>query len=276
MMKKLLIACISLGLLTACGGNQETGQEEKEGMAQFADEQEFKDAHESPEENTHQAQGEMITFDVADGEPANAYALMPETPSNSYLLVIHEWWGLNDHIREEADRLFAELGNVNVMAIDMYDGKVATNPDEAGQFMQSVKPERADAIVRGAIAKAGPEARIATIGWCFGGGWSLKTSIMAGDQASGCVMYYGMPVQEAQELAPLKTEVLGIFAEEDGWITPEVVGKFEDLAKATGKKVETHQFKAKHAFANPSNPDYDEAAAKEANELALNFLRKRL
>ncbi len=276
MLKKLIFLSLSLFLLAACGGNKDTAEGEKEGMAEFADDQEFKDAHDTPEENDHEAVGEMITFSATDGTDASAYALMTKDPSDKYLFVIHEWWGLNDHIKEEADRLFGELGNVNVMALDMYDGKLATSPDEAGKFMQAVKPERAEAIVKGAIAKAGANAKIGTIGWCFGGGWSLKSSIMAGDQGAGCVIYYGMPVQEAAALAPLEADVLGIFAEQDGWITPEVVNKFSDLAKATGKQVETHQFDAAHAFANPSNPKYDEEAAKEANTLALNFLKERL
>lgn len=276
MLKKLVFLSLSLFVLASCGNNKGSAEGDKEGMAQFAEDEKFKDAHDTPEENDHQAAGEMITFKTADGTDATAYALMATEPTDKYLLVIHEWWGLNDHIKEEADRLFGQLDDVNVMALDMYDGKVATNPDEAGQFMQAVKEERAEAIVKGAIAKAGANAKIGTIGWCFGGGWSLKSSIMAGEQGAGCVIYYGMPVQDATALAPLKADVLGIFAEQDGWITPEVVNKFSDLAKATGKKVETHQFDAAHAFANPSNPKYDEAAAKEANALALNFLKERL
>ncbi len=276
MFKKLILMTLAITILASCGGNKAGEAAEEEGMAQFADEQEFKDAHDTPEGTDHVAGGEMTTFAAADGTDASAYVLMADSPSDKYLLVIHEWWGLNDHIKEEADRLFAELDNVNVMALDMYDGKVATSPDEAGKFMQAVKPERAEAIVKGAIAKAGSAAKIGTIGWCFGGGWSLKTSIMAGAQGAGCVIYYGMPVEDAAALAPLQADVLGIFAEEDGWITPDVVNKFEDLAKATGKQVETHQYKAAHAFANPSNPAFDEAAATEANALALSFLKERL
>jgi carboxymethylenebutenolidase len=87
-------------------------------------------------------------------------------------------------------------------------------------------------------------------------------------------MYYGMPLQKADALAPLKAPILGIFAEKDGWITPQVVANFENLAKATGKSIETHQFDADHAFANPSNPAYKEEAAQKANALALAFLKK--
>ncbi|MEZ5040115.1 MAG: dienelactone hydrolase family protein [Saprospiraceae bacterium] len=275
MFKKLIFFTLAIGLLASCGGNKNQS-EGAEGMAQFADDQAFKDAHDTPEANDHQAQGQMVTFATPDGAEGSAYALMTTTASNKYLFVIHEWWGLNDHIKEEADRLFAELGDVNVMALDMYDGQVATSPDEAGKFMQAVKAERAEAIVKGAIAKAGAAAKIGTIGWCFGGGWSLRSSIMAADQGVACVIYYGMPVQKAEELAPLKAEMLGIFAEKDGWINPEVVGKFEDLAKATGKKIEVHQYDAEHAFANPSNPAFNETAASDANAKALAFLKARL
>jgi carboxymethylenebutenolidase len=245
-------------------------------MADFADDPEFKEAHESPRSANVSGAGTMIQIPIAEGaEPGQAYALMAEN-SNKYLLVIHEWWGLNDNIKEEAERLFAELEDVNVLALDLYDGKVATNPDDAGAFMQAVSADRAKSIVAGAIQMAGPEADIATIGWCFGGGWSLQASILAGEQGVACVLYYGMPVQRADEIAPLQADILGIFAEQDGWITPEVAQNFEELAKATGKNIEIQQFDAAHAFANPSSEAYNEEAAQEANKRALEFLKERI
>ena len=104
----------------------------------------------------------------------------------------------------------------------------------------------------------------------------MRTSILAAERGAGCVMYYGMPVEKAEELAALQVDVLGIFAEQDKWINREVIGKFEALAKATGKKVENHWFVAEHAFANPTSPRYNGAAAQEANALALAFLREKL
>ncbi|MEO0338025.1 MAG: dienelactone hydrolase family protein [Bacteroidota bacterium] len=244
-------------------------------MADFADDQDFKDAHEEPRAATVEGKGETIAIPTADGTDASAYALMSKTKSNKYLLVIHEWWGLNDNIKEEAERLFGDLADVNVLALDMYDGKFATTPDDAGKLMQAVKEERAKAIIQGAIDMAGADAQFATIGWCFGGGWSLKSSILAGEQGVGCVMYYGMPVQSADEIAPLQADVLGIFAEQDGWITPEVATKFEDMAKAAGKNIEIHQYDAKHAFANPSSEAYLKDAAQDANAKALAFLKMK-
>jgi carboxymethylenebutenolidase len=101
----------------------------------------------------------------------------------------------------------------------------------------------------------------------------LRSSILAGERGAGCVIYYGMPVEKASELAPLKADVLGIFAKKDGWINDKVVNKFEGLAKATGKKLEVQWYDADHAFANPSSPRYNEQAAREANKKTLVFLR---
>ncbi|MCB9267166.1 MAG: dienelactone hydrolase family protein [Lewinellaceae bacterium] len=283
MYRHLITFAMAIGLIfTSCqnsgkSGEQSDGQAaDSSDMAQFADDENFKGAHETPMELNFEGIGQMIEFDTPDGQKGSAYALMAEEPTNNYLFVIHEWWGLNDHIKAEAERLFGYLGNTNVLALDLYDGKVADNPDKAGELMQSVKEERARAIIQGAINKAGAEARIGTIGWCFGGGWSLKASIMAGNQGVACVMYYGMPVQNAKELEPLKAPILAIFAKQDEWITPEVAKKFEDLAKAAGKQVEVHSYDANHAFANPSGDRYNEEAAQKANQVAWSFLKEHL
>lgn len=270
MIRIIISAAAFLLLLAGCS------QTNREGMNQFAQDSAFQAAHPSPDSIQFVGAGKMIEFPTPDGAKGTAYALLPDSASGKFLFVIHEWWGLNDHIKKEAERLFGELGNVTVLALDLYDGKVAANPEEAGQYMGATKEERLNAIVQGAIAYAGGEAEIATLGWCFGGGWSLRASILAGKQGAGCVMYYGMPVEKADQIAPLQAEVLGIFAKQDGWINEEVVSKFQSLAGATRKKVDVHWFDAAHAFANPSNDKYDAPAAEKANELALTFLRERL
>lgn len=217
-----------------------------------------------------------MEFKTPDGATARAYTLKPTQAGNKFLFVFHEFWGLNDQIRREADRLADSLGKVTVMALDLYDGKVTDNSDEASKLMSAVKPQRCEAIIKGALALAGENAKVATIGWCFGGGWSLRSSILAGHRGAGCVLYYGMPVEKADELAPLQASVLGIFARQDGWINEKVVGKFEALAKATGKQLNVQWYDAEHAFANPSSPRYNEQAAREANAEALAFLREKL
>lgn len=278
MVQRISLLLIAVVLVLSCNnqGSSDTASENAEDMAQFADDKAFQDAHDTPDAIDTPTDGEMMTFPTPDGQTGSAYTITPEDPNGSFLFVIHEWWGLNDHIKREAARLAQGLPGVTVLALDMYDGKVATSQEQAGEFMQAVKEDRAQSIIKGALAYAGEEAKIGTIGWCFGGGWSLRASIMAGDQGKACVIYYGMPVQEANKLAPIEADILGIFAKQDGWITPEVVNKFESLAKATGESIEIHQYDAVHAFANPSNPKYDKQAADEANALAMNFLQERL
>ena len=141
---------------------------------------------------------------------------------------------------------------------------------------QRVQEERAKAIIQGALAFAGREAKIATVGWCFGGGWSLKAAVQAGKQGEACVLYYGMPVQEKEALAALNAPVLAIFAEQDQWITPEVAENFKNLASEANKSVEIKSYDADHAFANPSSPRYNEQAARDANQAALEFLKANL
>ena len=222
------------------------------------------------------SKGKMITLKARDGKAASAFEVRADKPTDNYLLVIHEWWGLNDYIKQEAEKLQGELGNVNVLALDLYDGRVATNPDSAAKIMGGAKEERIRAIIGGAIDYAGKAAKIQTIGWCFGGGWSLQASLMAGRQGIGCVMYYGMPEKDMAKLKTLNAPVLGLFASKDEWITPTMVNQFEKDMKAAGKEITVKSFDADHAFANPSNPHYVKAAGDEAHEMAVAFLKKHL
>ncbi len=252
------------------------GKDHTEQFADLGKDTSFQQEHEEPAIIDAITSGEPAKYPTADGKMATATIWKAKNPSNKYLFVIHEWWGLNDFIRREAARLHNQLTDVNVLALDLYDGGVATTREAASELMQAVETERAEAIINGAIALAGKEAEIATIGWCFGGGWSLKSSILAAEQGAGCVIYYGMPVQEEEKLSPLKAPVLGIFAEKDEWITPQVANDFKKMAGDVGKEVTVHIFDADHAFANPSSPRYVEQAAQEANALALEFLKERL
>ena len=246
-------------------------------FANLASDEEFRDLHEEPLAYTHQtSNGKEISYSTPDGQSAKAFAYMAPKKSNKYLLVIHEWWGLNDHIKREAERYFKELGNVNVLALDLYDGKVATTREEAQQYVQAVDSERAKAIIQGALNMAGKDAEIGTIGWCFGGGWSLQAAILAGDRAEACVIYYGMPEQDVQQLKKLDCEVLGIFASQDGHITPQVVEEFKMNMEKADKELEVKMYDAKHAFANPSNPAFNKSAAENAYKLSIAFLKDEL
>ncbi len=274
-MKKIAIYLVLALAFAACNNDTKPAEDQQEGMAQFADDTSFQDKHEIPEEIAYKGKGSMRKIPGVDGTDVNAYVILAEKPFEKVLFVFQEWWGLNDHIKQEADRLYDSLGNVTVIAPDMYDGKVATTREDAAEYMKAYTQDRGTAIIQTLMGFCGSSADIATIGWCFGGGLSLKASIQLRGQGAGCVMYYGMPVENPADLGPLEADVLGIFADKDKSINGEVVRKFKDNTSMAGKNLTVHTFDADHAFANPSSPRYNEAAATEANALALHFLREK-
>ncbi len=246
-------------------------------MSEFTTDKNFVASHQLPLEYKHNSLvgGEMITFKTTDVTDGNAYFVKSKTKSKKWLFVYQEWWGLNDHIKKQADILYNEMGgNVNVLAIDMYDGKVATTREDAAKYMQGADEKRLENIVNGALGYAGKKAKIASIGWCFGGGWSLKSAILSKKQAVGSVMYYGMPVQDVEKLKTLNCEVLGLFATEE-WISKKIIEEFAENMKTANKTLNYKIFEAEHAFANPSNPKFDEKAATEANAMAVKFLKEK-
>ncbi|MGK0388629.1 MAG: carboxymethylenebutenolidase [Maribacter sp.] len=248
------------------------GKKEQDGMTAHCKDPEFKKAHKIPGKLTFYAKGTMVDYPTPDGKTSKLYQVGEQANYDKYLFVIHEWWGLNDHIKQEAERLQEELG-IGVFALDMYDGNVATTRDSASIYMQSVQEERANAIIQGALNLIDKDDKIATIGWCFGGGWSLNTAILAKEQTVACVIYYGMPTDDLDALGQLESDVLGIFATKDEWITPEVIESFEDNMNKAKKTFNGHWFEANHAFANPSSSRYHEESAQKANALALDYLK---
>lgn len=237
----------------------------------------FASMHEAPNYYKLQAPaGHTVSFTAADGSTAIGYEIKSKTKSNKWIFVIQEWWGLNDYIKRESDILSKELDNVNVLAIDMYDGKVAATPDSAMKLMQAAKTERLENIVKGALAHAGTNAKIYTIGWCFGGMWSLQTTLLAGKQAAGCVMYYGRPENNLEKLKTLNCDVIGFFGNQDRSPSPEVVTKFESDMQTVGKKLTAYKYEANHGFANPSNPSFNKAATEDAHAKAVAFLKEHM
>jgi carboxymethylenebutenolidase len=218
----------------------------------------------------------MIKIKCADGKEANGYLIEAKTKTDNWIFVFQEWWGLNDNIKRESETLYKDLGNVNVLALDMYDGNVATDRDAASKYMQEFKQERGNEIVKGAMEYVGAKAKIGTVGWCFGGGQSLQATLTAGKQAVACVMYYGMPEGDVARLKTLHTDVLGIFGTQDKYINGDVVKKFEANMKEAGKKVTIKSYEADHGFANPSNPKFDKTATEDAYQNTLAFFKARL
>jgi carboxymethylenebutenolidase len=279
-MKKISLLVILL-LTAAVGYTQEitvchTSSTEK--FALFASNKDFNAEHPKPRAYVHVSQegGKMVSFKTSDGQEGKGYFIPAKQKTNNWIFVFQEWWGLNDHIKRQAEELYKDLGNVNVLALDMYDGKVTADRQAAGGYMQQFKQDRGNAIVKGALDYAGKDAKVGTIGWCFGGGQSLLASLTAGKQAAACVIYYGMPVDDVEKLKTLNADVLGVFASREKYISPEVVKKFEANMKAAGKSVTVKNYDADHGFANPSNPIFNKEATEDAYKLTLEFFKARL
>lgn len=245
-------------------------------FALLASNKQFNRHHPSPLAYIHisEAGGKMIKL-PADGSEANAYYLEAKNKTNNWVFVFQEWWGLNDNIKREAENIYNQLENVNVLALDMYDGKLATEPQAARKYMQEFKNERGEQIVKAAIALAGAGAKIGTIGWCFGGGQSMQASLLAAKQAVACVIYYGQPEESIEKLNGLNCDVLNIWPTQDQWINKSVIDKFEANMKLAGKKLTVKSYDADHAFANPSNPKYNKEYTADAFNHTIAFFRER-
>ena len=196
------------------------------------------------------------------------------------IVVIHEWWGLNDWVKEEASKL-ADQGYM-ALAIDLYRGKVATTPDEAHEIMRGVPQDRAtrDLLAATGYLRAQKNVdpkRVGSIGWCMGGGYSLDLALND-PKLKAAVINYGHLATEEASLKKIDAAILGIFGGQDRGIPVVDVNKFESQLKATGKTAEIHIFPdAGHGFENPNNKQgYRADDAAQAWKLTVDFLANHL
>ena len=197
------------------------------------------------------------------------------------VVMIHEWWGLNDNIKDMANELASE-GYV-VLAADLYNGEVATTPDKAMQLVGTVRenPEQAISNLQSAVQYLASlpnvnSSRIASLGWCFGGGQSLQLALNSEQNPlAATVIYYGNLVNDTNELSRINWPVLGIFGDQDQSIPVESVNAFEQALNETGITNEIYIYPGVgHAFANPSGDNYAPAETVDAWEKTLAFLKK--
>ncbi|MBK8210500.1 MAG: dienelactone hydrolase family protein [Rhodospirillales bacterium] len=217
-----------------------------------------------------------VSLTTQGGRPVKAALALPAVQPAPSLLLIHEWWGLNDQIKAVAADC-AKQGYA-ALAVDLYDGRSTGTADEAKRLMQSLEPMAAtDTLVswiQWLRSRPNGTGAVGTLGWCFGGGWSLNASIATPVEAT--VIYYGRVEQPADRLARLKGPVLGHFASRDANIDRPMVEAFERAMKEAGKALTVYWYDADHAFANPSGGRYDEADAALAWQRTLTFLRANL
>ncbi len=196
------------------------------------------------------------------------------------LVVIHEWWGLNDWVKQQADR-YAQLGYLT-LAIDLYRGRVATTPDEAHEIMRGVPEDRAQRDLLAAVKYLSSlntvnAKRIGAIGWCMGGGYALDLAI-SDPRLRVAVINYGHLATDDATLKKVHASILGIFGGQDRGIPPADVKKFEKQMKALNKKVEIHIYPdAGHGFENPNNQQgYRKEDAEQAEQITEQFLANNL
>jgi carboxymethylenebutenolidase len=196
------------------------------------------------------------------------------------VIMIHEWWGLNDNIRAMAERLAAE-GYI-VLAVDLFGGDVATTPGAARQLMMQAVENRdlVTSNIEQAYAFVSDTAgapRVASLGWCFGGGWSLSTAMLFPEDLDAAVIYYGQVTDDEDRLSPVEVPILGLFGSEDSGIKLESVQRFEGALERLGKDFEIQVYDgAGHAFANPSGRNFNAEYAEDAWNRTLRFLSDHL
>ncbi len=216
------------------------------------------------------------TINTPTGRRVSGALAMPLGVPAPTVVLIHEWWGLNDQIKA----VTAELGRLGFLAVavDLMDGHVATTRDEARALVQTLEPAAAADTLAGWIewlrVHDASNRKIGTVGWCFGGGWSLNASIATPVEAT--VIYYGRVNRTADDLKMLKGPVLGHFATKDPFIDLAMVSTWEKEMDKAGKAYTTHWYEADHGFANPTSARYDEADARLAWERTLAFFGSHL
>ena len=222
--------------------------------------------------------GTMVQFPT-NGTTGSGYLAVAASGSGAGVIVIQEWWGLVDHIKQVADR-FAEAGFV-ALAPDFYNGRTTTSPDEAGKLMMALEIDGAEKNLRGAIdfllsRDETTGRRVGTVGFCMGGQLSLYAAC-ANPKVGACVDFYGIHPNVQPNLPGLEAPVLGFFAEKDGFVTPEVARKLETDLQAAGKQVEITIFDgADHAFFNDTREVYHEQYAKRCWDRMVAFYRQHL
>lgn len=228
---------------------------------------------------------EDVTYGTIDGTPLTGYLAQPadrdvDSPLPG-IIVIQEWWGLNDNIKAMTEQLAAE--GYTALAVDLYDDQVADNPDQARALVQAAlaNPDRLTQNVvaaYGYLTNTMAAPTVASLGWCFGGTWSLNTALALPNQLDAAVIYYGGGITtDTEPLATLQMPIQGHFGLLDSNPSPETVREFEQALDGLGKNAQIYQYaNAGHAFANPSGTRYNEQAAELSWERTLIFLEDSL
>jgi carboxymethylenebutenolidase len=223
--------------------------------------------------------GEMVEFPFAGGK-TGGYLATPKQGSGPGVIVIQEWWGLVDHIKDLCDR-FADEGFV-ALAPDLYHGKSTKSPDEAGKLMMAMRIDEAERDLSAAAQylstlDSTTSEKVGVVGFCMGGALALYTATK-NQQVGACVVFYGGHPKVKPDLPNLHAPVLGLYGEKDASVTPAVAHELERQVKALGKQIDVIIYPgAGHAFFNDMRPEvYNAEAAADAWRRTIAFLRENL
>ncbi len=221
------------------------------------------------------------TVDYWTAEGVSGYLARPaDGEPRAGILVLQEWWGLNDNIRTMARRLAA--AGYAALAVDLYEGEVAEDRETAMRLARRARDDeqRLEHNLRAAhryLREQVGTASIGTVGWCFGGGWSLRAAALFGGELDAAVVYYGRPLTDPSAIAAVEAPILGHFGSEDDGIPLDGVRQMELELAQSGVDVDLHVYDgADHAFANPSGTRYEAAAAELAWQRTLAFFALHL
>ena len=219
--------------------------------------------------------GEMVSF-AANGGAAEGYLAVPDQPGPG-VLVIQEWWGLVGHIKEVADR-FAEAG-FTALAPDLFHGEATTSPDAAGKLLMALAVDRAEQDLRGAadhLATVASGDSVGVVGFCMGGQLALYAASKS-PRVGACVDFYGVHPNVHPDYEAIRCPVLGLFAEKDGFVNAEAVGKLGGSLAAAGVAHQFHTYPGTdHAFFNDRRPAYDPEASADAWDRVIRLFRENL
>jgi carboxymethylenebutenolidase len=222
----------------------------------------------------------MVEF-PSNGSHGHGYLAKPPSGSGPGVIVIQEWWGLVDHIKDVADRFAAE-GFV-ALAPDLYHGEATGEPDEAGKLMMALNIEQAAKDLRGAVdyllsSGGATGSKVAVIGFCMGGQLALYAATVSPDKVGAVANFYGIHPNVQPDLARLQAPVLGAFAEHDDFASPAVARALEEQIRAVGVETDFKIYDGtSHAFFNDTRPQvYHESAARDAWGRTINWFRKHL
>src|SRR5215204_1092947 len=240
--------------------------------------------------NTQEASTRLHNSSVIYYDNTTGYLVYPELANNTQqqepmpaVIMIHEWLGLNEHIKNQAD-LLAKEGYV-VLAVDLYRGEVATDSNRAMALASSVRNNSTSAIdnLQSAVnyvksLEMVDGSRIASLGWCFGGDWSLQLALNSSENPlAATIIYYGRPVTDTASLSSISWPILGIFGDQDQAITVESVKQFASALNASGITNDIYLYEGVgHAFANPSLDNYAPKETADAWQKTIGFLRTYL